>query len=46
MSDWLSGAPLTVGILNLWRDFRKVVGFNEDNKEWMMPLLNQLELAL
>ena len=39
MSDWFSSAPPTVEILNLWRDFRKVVEFIDGNREWLLPIL-------
>jgi hypothetical protein len=32
-------APLKVELLNLWRDFRKVVQFIDDNEKWLKPLL-------
>ena len=36
VSDDLSAlAPQTVELLNLWKDFRKVVEFIEINREWL-----------
>ena len=32
-------APLPVEMLNLWRDFRKVVQFIDENENWVKPLL-------
>ena len=32
-------APLKVELLNLWRDFRKVVQFIDENEKWLKPLL-------
>ena len=32
-------APLPVEILNLWKDFRKVVQFIDENENWVKPLL-------
>ena len=40
VSDDLSAfAPLPVEMLNLWRDFRKVVQFIDENENWVKPLL-------
>ena len=36
-------APPTVEILNIWRDFRKVVDFIDGNREWIVPLLQRFE---
>ena len=43
VSDWFSGAPENNEILNLWRDFLKVVDFIDDNHEWLNPLLAQTD---
>ena len=43
VSDWLSGAPRNSEMLNLWRDFLKVVDFIDDNHEWLNPLLAQTD---
>ena len=43
VSDWLSFAPENIEILNLWRDFLKVVDFIDDNHEWLNPLLAQTD---
>ena len=32
-------APLPVEMLNLWKDFRKVVQFIDENENWVKPLL-------
>ena len=37
------GAPENNEILNLWRDFLKVVDFIDDNHEWLNPLLAQTD---
>jgi len=29
--------------LNLWLDFQKVARFIDDNKEWLMPLLERIK---
>lgn len=35
-------APPEVEYLNLvWRDFRKVVRFIDDNQDWLLPLLGK-----
>ena len=31
-------------ILNLWRDFRKVVEFIDKNSNWLSPILQILEV--
>ena len=36
-------APENNEILNLWRDFLKVVDFIDDNHEWLNPLLAQTD---
>ena len=35
-------APESEAMLNLWRDFRKVVQFIDENKVWLMPLLERV----
>lgn len=37
-------APLMFEILNLWRDFRKVVEFIDKNSNWLSPILQILEV--
>jgi len=39
MSQVLSFAPRNSEMLNLWRDFLKVVKFIDENQEWLNPLL-------
>jgi hypothetical protein len=34
-------APESEAMLNLWRDFRKVVKFIDINRGWLEPLLEQ-----
>ena len=43
VSDDLSAlAPPEVEYLNLvWRDFKKLVRFIDDNKAWLLPLLEK-----
>ena len=36
-------APRNNEILNLWLDFQKVARFIDDNKEWLMPLLERIK---
>ena len=36
-------APRNSEMLNLWRDFLKVVDFIDDNHEWLNPLLAQTD---
>jgi hypothetical protein len=36
-------APRNSEMLNLWRDFLKVVDFIYDNHEWLSPLLAQTD---
>jgi hypothetical protein len=33
----------SVELLNLWRDFKKVAEFIDDNKDWLLPLLERVE---
>ena len=35
-------APLSIEMLNLWNDFRKVVQFIDDNP-WVKPMLEKIE---
>jgi hypothetical protein len=42
VSGWFSGAPPTVEILNLWRDFRKVVDFIDGNWEWLSAIMKEI----
>ena len=39
----VSLAPESEAMLNLWRDFRKVVQFIDENKVWLMPLLERVK---
>ena len=34
-------APESEAMLNLWRDFRKIVKFIDINRGWLEPLLEQ-----
>ena len=34
-------APPTVEMLNLWNDFRKVVEFMDENRAWLLPLIEK-----
>ena len=36
------GAPVSVELLNLWNDFRKVVRFIDENP-WVKPLLARIQ---
>lgn len=36
-------APQKVELLNLWRDFRKVVEFIDRNNEWLHPMLKKTD---
>lgn len=36
-------APQNSEMLNLWRDFLKVVDFIDDNHEWLNPLMAQTD---
>ena len=36
-------APESESMLNLWRDFRKVVKFIDINRGWLEPLLEQVK---
>ena len=36
-------APESEAMLNLWRDFRKVVKFIDENKTWLLPALEALK---
>ena len=36
-------APAEVELLNLWRDFRKVVEFIDRNNEWLHPMLEEID---
>ena len=36
-------APESGAMLNLWRDFRKVVKFIDINRGWLEPLLEQVK---
>ena len=38
---WLPFAPPTVEMLNLWNDFRKVVEFMDENRAWLLPLIEK-----
>ena len=38
-------APPEVELLNLWRDFRKVVEFIDRNNEWLHPMLEEIDKA-
>ena len=38
-------APLKVELKNLWWDFRKVVEFIDDNREWIMLLLEKVGMG-
>lgn len=38
-TDLSNLAPLPVEMLNLWKDFRKVVQFIDENENWVKPLL-------
>ena len=43
-SDLSALAPAELEKLNrVWRDFRKVVQFIDDNKVWLMPLLERVK---
>ena len=33
-------APQSVELLNIWWDFLKVVEFIDDNRSWLLPLLD------
>ena len=33
-------APPSKEMLNIWWDFRKVVEFIDDNRSWLLPLLD------
>jgi hypothetical protein len=39
-------APPEVELLNLWRDFRKVVEFIDQNNEWLHPMLEEIDRKL
>ncbi len=44
ISDDLSAlAPPDLEMLNLWRDFKKVVRFIDDNIHWLRPLMSVCE---
>ena len=44
ISDDLSAlAPPSLELLNLWRDFKKVVQFIDDNIHWLRPLMSVCE---
>lgn len=38
-------APESEAMLNLWRDFRKVMKFIDINRGWLEPLLEQAKVA-
>ena len=42
-TDFSNLAPRNNEILNLWLDFQKVARFIDDNKEWLMPLLERIK---
>lgn len=45
ISDDLSAlAPPSLELLNLWRDFKKVVQFIDDNIHWLRPLMSVCEM--
>ena len=47
VSDDLSAlAPPEVELQNLWRDFRKVVEFIDQNNEWLHPMLEEIDRKL
>ena len=35
-------APRSVELLNIWWDFMKVVEFIDDNRSWLMPLMDRI----
>ena len=35
-------APVGIELLNLWKDFLKVVKFIDDNTTWLLPLLDRV----
>ena len=37
------GAPLSIEMLNLWNDFKKVVTFIDQNKYWIEPIFKNSE---
>ena len=39
---WVLFAPLSIEMLNLWNDFRKVVQFIDDNQTWLRPLMDRV----
>ena len=41
--DLSAFAPQNNEILNLWLDFQKVARFIDENKEWLMPLLERIK---
>ena len=44
ISDDLSVfAPLSDEMLKVWRDFRKVVEFIQQNEKWLRPLLERVQ---
>jgi len=40
--DLSSVAPFDIKMLNLWNDFRKVVKFIDENRTWLIPLLESI----
>jgi len=40
LSNW---APQNSEMLNLWRDFQKVVTFIDENQEWLRTLIEQVK---
>ena len=37
-------APRNSEMLNLWRDFLKVVKFIDENREWLKPLFKEVRM--
>ena len=40
IEDLSLDAPQSVELLNIWWDFLKVVEFIDDNRSWLLPLLD------